>query len=260
MRRLYCTAAIAFSLLATQAQATLVTLSGSASNSLFDVVYDSTALGLFGAPQLANNVVFFTPTSFVANAQAVGATSSISSTVSLRIVPLAGYDFVSFSLQERGDFELLGNGSSVNAGGQFSVQAPANGPLQSRSFSAVTDGGPASGTSLSLLGPNSAYHGLNGTWNWRVDATLLASAVPGLADAASIDMAIRNDLRATAGALDDGFPPIAFIEKKFVGGSAVAVVLTPIPEPSSIALFAIGAGIVAGCKRRLCQRSEAQSQ
>lgn len=232
-----------------QAHAALVTISGAASNSSFDVVYDSSALGLFGIPSLNNNVVFFTPTTFAANAIGVNQAQTTNSTVNLRIIPLAGYDFLGFNLLERGDFFLEGATSRVRAQGQLRAFNTAT-PFTEFSDSIVstTASGPAIGTLLGSIAANSAYRDGN-NYNWVGNANI-SSVGNGLATADEVNITIENILRAnTLGSTPGELGLEAFIEKKFAGGS-VSLAVSMIPEPSEIGMILSGLAMIGFIARR----------
>jgi hypothetical protein len=246
MRLIHCLALCASVFVAPTANAATQILSGAANNSLFDVVYDDALVGLFGVPSLNNNVISFTPTSFVANATQAGQNVTTNSTINLQLVALPGYDFAQFNLVERGDFFLDGANTRVRALGQiraFDTSAPLvdfTDPIVSRTAS-----GPSVGTLLSALPAGSAYHtGL--IYNWQGTASINAVST-GLFDADRINLTIENILRASNGAAVNGFAPESFIEKKFNG---VAMTVTLIPEPSETMLMLSAIGIIGAIARR----------
>jgi hypothetical protein len=216
------------------------TLLGAASGSQFDVVYDEALTGLFGRPFLSNNVVFFTPTSFAANALGSNASQIRSSGVLLRLVAHNGFGFTQFGLSGRGDFYLEGAASTVDVTGSLTVTnavggfAPVVAPVAS-----ITADGPAPGTALSSIGPSSAYRNLPNTSNWTSSASILATTANGLAQAGEVDFNIFNTLTASNGAANGSFTE-GFIESKFVGGSGLFVSVTPIPEPSEWLMYLFG--------------------
>lgn len=222
------------------AHAAQFTLSGAASGSQFDVVYDEALTGLFGRPFLSNNAVFFTPTSFVANALGSDASQTRSSNVLLRLIPHNGFAFTQFALSARGDFYLEGATSSVDVTGSLSVTNALGGfaPVAS-SIAAVTADGPAPGTFLASIGPSSAYRNLPNTTNWSSVASILATTANGLAQASEVDFSISNTLTARNGASNGSFAE-SFVESKFVGGSGLFVSVTPIPEPSEWVMYLFG--------------------
>jgi hypothetical protein len=229
-------------------QAAVQTLSGASSNSFFDVVYDDALMGLHGTPTLLNNVISFTPTTFIAQVSGVLQAQTTSSTLNLRLVARPGFDFGNITLQERGDFFLDGTNAQVLAQGQIRAYNLAT-PLQEYSNNIIssTATGPAIGTLLSAIAPGSAYHNGIG-YNWIGQAAINVAGT-NLAPADTINFTLENILRARTGSLAPGevFPPQAFIEKKFAG---VSIVVTPIPEPSELALMLAGLGLVGVLARR----------
>jgi hypothetical protein len=216
--------------------------------SSFDLQYDDASLGLYGNPTLVNNVVSFTPTSFVAGVAGQNQFFIRSSTISFQLVAKSDQDFSNFSLLERGAFFLEGANSRVNAQGQIKVFSAAN-PVASEVTSNITSSatnGSAPGTLLTAL-PSSYNDGL--IYNWAGVANL--AATPELVSAQIVNVTIENFLSASTGAqlAIEGFPPEAFIEKKYTGPlvsfSILPFNVSPIPEPSEwmmllCGLFAIG--------------------
>jgi hypothetical protein len=227
-----------------------LTLSGAASGSQFDVVYDDALTGLFGRPFLSNNFVYFTPTSFAANALGSNASQIRSSSVLLRLVAHNGFGFTQFALSGRGDFYLEGAASTVDVTGSLTVTNALGGfaPVVS-SIAAVTADGPTPGTVLASIGPSSAYRNLPNTSNWTSSASILATAANGLAQAGEVDFSISNTLTASNGPANGSFAE-SFIESKFVGGSGLVVSVTPIPEPSEWLMCIFGIAVIGALARR----------
>ena len=98
-------------------QAATVKLDGVA----FDVYYDDALLGLFGAPTLSGNVLFFTPTAFKAESLNGAGVSTANATLNLRVELADGYDFSFLSLSESGDYLMRGASSEVDVLGQLRV-------------------------------------------------------------------------------------------------------------------------------------------
>jgi hypothetical protein len=244
-------AASLLALCAMQSNAAIVLVSDIGSS--FDLRYDDASLGLFGSPTLINNVVSFTPTSFVASVAGQNQSFIRNSTVNFQLVAKQDQDFSNFSLLERGDFFLDGTNSRVRAQGQirvFSVANPTFSEVTSSIISSVTNGS-APGTLLTAL-PSSYNNGV--TYNWAGVASVAATQE--LASAQIVNITIENILRASTGAqlASETFSPDAFIEKKF-SGPPVSLFVTAVPEPSEwimllCGLFAIG--LVARRRRDYC--------
>ena len=105
--------AVCLSLSAGSATATLVRLNGAN----FDVEYDDAALGVFGAPTIGGNVVFFTPTTLKAESLNGNGLVSTTATAAFRIIAQSGFVIGSADLTARGDYRMLGASSQVQVGG-----------------------------------------------------------------------------------------------------------------------------------------------
>lgn len=220
------------------AQAALVTLSGTD----FDLTYDTTKLGLFGAPTLAGNSIFFTFNAFAAESLNGAGVVTQNSTVSgLVLKAKNGFEFGAFDLAEFGDYKLNGSGSSVQVSGQL------------RAFSIASAINTQTAANLSLA-PGSSLNlndGLLHDWAAlaRIDANTQPQSVPPVfgvptnviqARAREVGLTIENQLTAFTDPQSAGLRQ-AFIEKKFAG---VQMTVSPVPLPPSVALMA--AGLAAG--------------
>jgi hypothetical protein len=79
------------------------------------------------------------------------------------------------------------------------------------------------------------------------------AATPELSGAQIVNITIENILRASTGVqlASEGFPPEAFIEKKFTG-PPVSLIVTPVPEPSEWIMMLCGLlsiGLIARRRR-----------
>lgn len=185
-----------------------------------DFTFDDALMGLFGMPGVAGNTLFFTPTSF--DAQSAGGTGSgfdlTKQTVNVRVTVRDGYQFSTLNLGERGDYLLLGNGATVDVGGQmrvFDITAPATDRTAS-----ILPAAPLTTTGFP-------------THNWS------ANAMIGVADwtnAKTLNVTLENILVASSvpGSL-------GFVEKKFAG---LDVAVTPVPEADAYAMMLAGLGLV----------------
>lgn len=230
IKRALSVSAFAAVFLAAPAHSALVTLPGAN----FDVVYDSSLLGLFGTPALSGNVLFFTPPAFSATSLNGAGTQIQTSTINIDLVGKNGFRFGGLSLVERGDYRLDGAGSSVSVQGQLAAFDLAD-PFGSYNFSFVQASG---STPLNLN---------DGTLKpWLAGATLDISRDP-LADSGVRRVTIQNVLSATT--VPGTNPSAAFVQKKLTGTS-VSLEITPVPEPSSFVLLAAGLLLAGSVVRR----------
>lgn len=231
-------AAACFCLLAPAAQAELVTISGAD----FDLTYDTTQLGLFGAPSLVGNSIFFTFSGFVAESlNGQGAVTQNSTISGLVLTARNGFQFGELVLVELGDYKLSGAGSRVDVQGRlraFDMAAP----ITTQTLAALT------------LEPNSDLSTADGLLHeWaataRIDGDSAVQQVPSvfgvatnaiLARPQALGVSIENQLTAYTEGASPGLHQ-AFIEKKFAG---VQMLVAPVPLPSTAALA--GAGLLAG--------------
>lgn len=206
----------------------------------FDVQYDDALLGLFGTPSLLGDTIVFTPTNFRAESLNGQGFATANSTINLKILPHTGQDLVSVVLTERGDYVLEGAGSFVRVTGQLRSFDLGN-PLYE-----VTD-------TITVL-PSTPLNLLDGQLhNWVAEASLDYASDANLADTRGVNLTVQNNLRAFT---PTGTESLAYIEKKFAGDT-ITVVVTTVPEPSSVALFALGA---AGLAARSHTRSQKRSR
>lgn len=222
----------------TFSQAALITVSGGS----FDLTYDTTKLGLFGAPTLVGNSVFFSFSGFIAESLNGEGVVTQNSTVSgLVLTAKNGFQFGGFSLAEFGDYKLSGSESAVQVNGQlraFNLDSPIN--TQTTAFLA-----PAAGTPLDFR--DGALH----EWSAaaHIDGSTAPTAVPSIFGIASnviqslpnrVGITVENQLTAYTDAESSG-PRLAFIEKKFAG---VQMTVAPVPLPPSLALLGAGLGAI----------------
>lgn len=211
------------------AQAALVTIVGSE----FDVVYDTTQLGLFATPSLVGNNLFFTPSAFSAeslNGAGTVATPSLASGIELIAHP--GYQFGTLALATLGDYVMLGAGSSVGVTGSLTASDAAN-PL-TQTVAALT---------ISPTTPLNIIDGQNHNWLGTASInnatpTVAAGHNPWLGSAAVIDLQLQNTLTATS-VMGPGQQQ-AFIQEKFSG---VEVMIDPLAVPLPAAVWLLGSGL-----------------
>jgi hypothetical protein len=200
------------------AHAALVTLS----TTDFDLTYDDTMLGRFGPPQLSNNVIFFTPIDFsTASANGQGVTFT-NSTINLMLQPRPGFTFASITYEERGDYYLSGEGASVEVTGQIRVRNMDDVLSESTAFISSEE-------TLDQQGIN----------NWTASAFIDGTTGDWQPSASGIILTIQNLLIARTESLGE----LAFIEKKFLGGSFdIQSTTVPLPGAFILMLSAIGCG------------------
>jgi hypothetical protein len=206
--------------------AAMITLNGT--NVSF--TYDDSIPSFFGTPMVSGDAIYFTPTNFKAISLNGAGSVITSSTFNIVVTAHQGVTMGALNLQERGDYSLSGNGSSVDLGGQLRAFDISN-PLNVEDSSFIT-------TSSDLT----LNHG-----NWVGTAGINLGTAQWL-NATSINMTLENILTATT--ID--FPSAAFIEKKFVGVGITVGSVPPSEVPVPTAAWLFGSGLVAmvGIARR----------
>lgn len=221
-------------LLVAPAQAATFTLVGTN----FDLTYDDTKLGLFGAPVLVGDTIQFTLATFAAEAPAAGGAASRNSTISGMVLTAKGdFRFGAFDLAEFGDYTLSGAGSLVRVQGQLRAFDIAD-SLDTQTTNSLV---------VNPLTPLTLADGINHDWTAtaRIDASTVPVPGPGgavnviLSNPDAVGLTIENRLTAFTDPATTGFRQ-AFIEKKFAG---VELRVSPVPAPP--ALWTFGAGILA---------------
>ncbi len=228
------------------AQATLITLTGTD----FDLTYDDTKLGLFGAPTLTGDTISFTFNNFLAQSLNGTGFATTNSTISGMVIDAKnGFVFGSLLLAEFGDYTLIGALSSVNVAGQ--LRAFDVGSMPDKSLFTQT----ASNLVVNPATPLGIIDGANHDWQASalIDNTtpvtppLFGTAQNGwLVAADKVGLTIENRLSAFT-APGQPFAQLAFIEKKFAG---VAITVMPVPEPSALAALLGGFGLVGWARAR----------
>lgn len=197
------------------AYAASVTLTGTN----VDFTFDDTLMGLFGQPQIAGDTLFFTPTNFEAQSLNGTGLDFTRDTVNIKVTAHSGWNFDSVSLLERGDYLLLGNGSTADVTGQIRVFDTAM-PLTELTDNIMPTG------PLNMTGVP--------TRNWNADASVDVSAWN---SGGTLNVTIENLLLASTSSPG----ALAFVEKKFAG---LTLVTTPVPEADTYTMLLAGLGLV----------------
>jgi hypothetical protein len=224
---------LALSLIAVSpAHAAIQTITGTN----FDLVYDDTKLGLFGAPSLAGNNIFFTPNNFKAESLNGAGIATTNSTINgMQLVAKNGFQFGSIDLTEFGDYLMRDAESFVSVNGQLRAFDGANFAATNTSASLIV----SSTTPLNII------DGFNHDWLAAASITNATASKSGLtgwlSNASVVNITVENLLTAyTEAGLG---PEQAFIEKKAIGVGLV--VTSAVPEPGvwsslSAGLFLLG--------------------
>jgi hypothetical protein len=200
-----------------------VTLSGTH----FDVTYDSSLVGLFGAPNLTGDVLTWHPSGSPGfTAQTTGAgIATTNSTFALGITAKSGFTLSSFGLAEAGDYfyftgPLANSFAGVSVTGQLRLTLPP---------SIGTTSAPI--VSSTVFAANPAFD--FATHNWSASAGPLTAA----AGTTVANVSVQNILNAYA---SDALSK-AYIEKKDV---FLTVHVSQVPEPETFAMFLAGLGAI----------------
>ncbi|MGB9094493.1 MAG: PEP-CTERM sorting domain-containing protein [Gallionella sp.] len=195
--------------------AATVTLSGST----VDFILDDTMLGPFGPASVFGDILYFTPIDFAARSLNGGGYSLTNETMNIKVSAHAGWEFSSMDLTEKGDYLLLGSGSTADISGQMRVFDVAK-PLVDVTAS---------------LQPGSPFNQMGlPTHNWTALASTDLSAWN---TTRMLNVTVENLLLASTGVPSS----VAFVEKKFVGLTAV---MAPVPEADTYAMMLAGLGLV----------------
>ncbi len=188
--------------------------------------YNDAQLGLFGEPSVSGDQLFFTPTTFVAEAHGVDDFNVTNSTINVKITALNnGAKIGLVNLTERGDYYSRGSTSFVDAGGQIRVadlSAPASEAtdpiIQHWAF-----------TQTDYILP---------TRNWEASASADVSGF----GTNSVNVTIEDILIAETNASQHN----SFIEKK-----GVILGVSAVPLPQAVWLFGTGLlGLLSIAKRK----------
>lgn len=208
----------------------------------FDLTYDDTTLGLFGAPTLVGNNLFFTFNTFEATAaNGSGIDSTTSSITGLVLTAKNGFQFGSLALSETGNYQFVGTGNFVNVEGELKAFDVANSATsQTIDLLDVSPGTPLTTPGLGLK-------------SWVANALIDASSatLPGSTNViqlspTQIGLSIQNTLTAFSDPNGTGLS-FAQITKSYAG---VGVTVSPVPEASTTAMLMAGLGVLGLMARR----------
>lgn len=227
--------AIAILLLSQALSGTALAVPVTVAGTSVSFTFDSALSGLFGAPTVAGDALFFTPTTYKAQSFNGTGFASASQTFNITVNANPGYLLSAVNLSEDGDYYNIGAGSSVAVGGKLYVrdlESPLTPPASSKIKSSV-----ALTNTTSMMDFE--------TTDWTSHTNIAIPAGWGGADGivSGVNVTIENILLASSLTLGDA----AFIEKKFVG---LNVVTAPVPEPETYALLLVGLGLVGVAVRR----------
>ncbi len=197
--------------------------------------FDSALSGLFGAPTVTGDALFFTPTTYKAQSFNGTGFASASQTFNIAVNANSGYLVSALNLSEDGDYYNIGTGSSVAVGGKFYAR-DLESPMTPAASSKIQSSLPL--TDMTSMADFE-------TTDWTSHANIAIPAGWGGADGivSGVNVTIENILLANSTTLGAA----AFIEKKFVG---LNVVTAPVPEPETYAMLLVGLGLVGFAVRR----------
>lgn len=226
------------------ARATDITLTGTD----FDLTYDDTKLGLFGAPVLRGDVISFTFDNFRAESLNGQGFVTVDSTISgITLQAKNGFQFGTLLLGEFGDYAALGPLSTVDVLGQ--VRAfDVNNSLSTQTAASLV---------VNPLTPRNINDGANHDWQASAEITNDTPVLPPLfghgtdhwlASADEIGLTLENRLNAFTQP-GQTFAQSAFIEKKFAGVGVT--VMSAVPEASGALTVLTGfLGLLGFVRRR----------
>lgn len=201
------------------ALAASVTLTGDT----VDYTFDDALLGLFGTPTLVGDTLSFTPVEFQAESLNGAGIDLTNNTINVQVTAHSGYTFSSIDMIERGDYMLLGGGSSADVAGQVRVFDVAN---------------PASDVTTAIA-PDAPLDVMSsgGTTNWTAGTS---TDISGWTDAQTVNVTWQNLLIGETSASSS----MAFVDKKYGGLTATVAAVTPVPEAEVSAMMLAGLGLV----------------
>lgn len=201
-----------------------VTLAGNT----VDFNFDDAMLGLFGQANVSGDSLYFTPVGFSAKSINGAGYAFTNDTMNIKVTAREGWSFSSIGLAERGDYLLLGAGSSAEVTGQIRVFDIAR-PLTDLTASIEAS------NPLNLPGVP--------THNWTAGAAI---DLTGWSNTRAFNVTVENLLLASTSSA----PSLAFVENKFLGLTPITTAVTPVPEAETYAMMLAGLGLVGWAARR----------
>lgn len=186
-----------------------------------DFTFDDALLGMFGPASVSGDTLYFTPTSFSAKSMNGSGYDLANGTLNVMMTAHSGQSFSTVDLLERGDYLLLGSGSTADVTGQI------------RAFDTAH---PMTDITASIAPTSPLDQTGTPTHNWTATAS---ANVAGWTGAQKINVTMENLLLASTSA------PIslAFAEKKFIGLTS-NMIATPVPEAENAAMMLAGLGLI----------------
>jgi len=206
---------------------------------------------LFGAPTVTNDSLTFNPTSFGASATGAGGVDITDGTLAATLMTTGAKRIHKVSFAEAGDYTLAGGAgttaTAASVGASFflrviELDGVGVAPI---SFSGNLAVSPSGGTYDFVNDPHGPAAIWTGSASFDIDALLASQNITG--QATKILLSLDNVLLATSEA-----GTFSTIKKKEFEGVTVTVD-TNVPEPASIAFFALGCAVLLG--RRIARDS-----
>jgi hypothetical protein len=203
---------------------------------------------LFGAPTPAGDALAFNPTSFGSSSSGAGGADTTDGQLTCDIMSKSGFAIHKIIFNEAGDYTLNGAGgttnTNANVGASFFMQVV---ELNGVSVAPILLFGnmtfaPSGGTFDFVNDPHGPAAIWTGNATFDIDALLAAQSVVG--QATKIRFSMDNVLTTSSEAGTS-----ALIKKKVTNGVTITVD-TNVPEPTSLAIFALG-GIAIFGRRNL---------
>ena len=197
--------------------------------------FDSALSGLFGAPTVSGDALFFTPTTYKAQSFNGSGFDSASQTFNISVSANAGYRVSAVNLAEDGDYYNIGPSAGVAVGGKLYVRDLAS-PLAPVAIGKIK-------ADVPLNDVTSLENFETTDWTSHTGVTIPAGWGGSDGIVSGVNVTIENILLARS------MNPVsaAFIEKKFV---ALNLVTAPVPEPGTYAMMLVGLGLVGFAVRR----------
>lgn len=195
-----------------------VTLSGDT----VDFTFDDALMGFFGQPVLSGDTLSFTPVDFQASSTNGAGYTLAENAANIQMTIHDGYSFSTIDLTERGDYMLLGAGSTADIAGQIRVY-----DMLDPAKEATT--GIAPDAALDQTG--------NSTHPWTA---AVSTDLSGWTGTRTVNVSFQNLLIAST----SGSSSLAYVDKKYGGLTAATAAVTPIPEAKISAMLLAGLGLI----------------